>query len=201
MLGGRPTLGDFGLIAPLYAHLSRDPDPSLIMKREAWPVWRWVERMNSPIIDSGEYGDVPSELFADDTIPETLTALLAYIGREFAAEVEAHVAFIDDWLAENDEVAEGDVVGGRPYKRSLGLVTWTWRGHEITTNAIPYRLLHLQRIQAAFAEADAEAQATASALLGDAGLSGLLQLKARRRVARSDNREVWGIEQQPVVLA
>ena len=200
MLGGRPTLGDFGLIAPLYAHLSRDPDPSLIMKREAWPVWRWVERMNSPIIDSGEYGDVPLELFADDAIPETLKTLLAYIGREFAAEVEAHVGFIDDWLAENDEVEEGDVVGGKPHKRSLGLVTWNWRGHEITTNAIPYRLLHLQRIQAAFAEANPEAQAAASALLDEAGLSGLLELKARREVARSNNREVWGAEQQPVVL-
>ena len=201
LLGGRPTLGDFGFIAPLYAHLSRDPEPSLIMKREAWPVWRWVERMNSPVADCGEYGDIPRELFTDDSIPPTIVALLAYIGREFAAEVAAHVGFIDAWLEENAEVAEGDVVGGRPHKRSLGLVTWNWRGHEIKTNAIPYRLLHLQRIQAAFAEADPAAQAAASELLGDAGLSGLLELKARRRVVRSDNREVWGVEQQPVVLS
>jgi hypothetical protein len=171
------------------------------MKREAWPVWRWVERMNSPVTDSGEYGEVPFELFAEDAIPETLTALLAYIGREFAAEVEAHVGFIDDWLAENDEVEEGDVVGGKPHKRSLGLVTWNWHGYEITTNAIPYRLLHLQRIQAAFAEASPEAQAAASSILDQAGLSGLLELKARREVARSNNREVWGAEQQPVVPA
>jgi hypothetical protein len=171
------------------------------MKREAWPVWRWVERMNSPVTDSGEYGDVPFELFADDAIPETLIALLAYIGREFAAEVEAHVGFIDHWLEHNDEVAEGDVVGGKPYKRSLGLVTWNWRGHEISTNAIPYRLLHLQRIQQAFAEAEPAAQQAASELLGQAGLSVLLELKARRRVVRSDNRELWGPEQQPALVA
>ena len=201
LLGGRPTLGDFGLIAPLYAHLSRDPDPSLIMKREAWPVWRWVERMNSPVTDSGEYGDVAFELFADDAIPPTLVTLLAYIGREFAAEVAAHVGFIDNWLEQNDEVAEGDVVGGKPHKRSLGLVTWNWRGHEISTNAIPYRLLHLQRIQQAFAEADPAAQQAASELLSQAGLSVLLELKARRRVVRSDNRELWGPEQQPALVA
>lgn len=200
LLGGRPTLGDFGLIAPLYAHLSRDPEPSLIMKREAWPVWRWVERMNSPVIDSGEYGDVPLELFPDDTIPATLIALLEYIGREFAAEMKAHVGFIDDWLEENEQIAEGDVVGGKPYKRSLGLVTWNWHGYEITTNAIPYRLVHLQRIQAAFDAADPAAQDAARELLGDAELGGLLELKARRRVVRSDNRELWGAEQQPVVL-
>ena len=201
LVGGRPTLGDFGFIAPLYAHLSRDPEPSLIMKRDAWPVWRWVERMNSPIIDTGEYGDVPSELFADDSIPPTLVTLLEYIGREFAAEVEAHVGFIDNWLAENDEVTEGDVVGGRPYRRSLGLVTWNWHGYEISTNAIPYRLLHLQRIQEAFEAADASAQAAARELLGGAGLGGLLELKARRRVVRSDNRELWGAQQQPVVVS
>ena len=201
LLGGRPTLGDFGFIAPLYAHLSRDPEPSLIMKRDAWPVWRWVERMNSPIADCGEYGETSADLFANDEIPPTLIALLAYIGREFAAEVEAHVGFIDNWLAENEEVVEGDVVGGRPYRRSLGLVTWDWRGHEITTNAIPYRLLHLQRIQEAFETADAGAQQAAAELLGQAGLGGLLELKARRRVVRSDNRELWGAEQQPVVLA
>ena len=201
LLGGRPTLGDFGFIAPLYAHLSRDPEPSLIMKREAWPVWRWVERMNSPIADCGEFGDIPDELFEGDSIPPTLIALLEYIGREFAAEVAAHVDFIDAWLEENDEVAEGDVVGGRPYRRSLGLVTWNWRGHEITTNAIPYRLLHLQRIQEAFAAAAPAGQGAARELLGNAGLGGLLELKARRRVVRADNRELWGAEQQPVVSA
>ena len=201
LLGGRPTLGDFGLIAPLYAHLARDPEPSLIMKRDAWPVWRWVERMNSPVTDSGEYGEVPFELFADDAIPETLTALLAYIGREFAAEVAAHVGFIDNWLEQNDEVAKGDVVGGKPYKRSLGLVTWNWRGYEIKTNAIPYRLLHLQRIQQAFYAADPPAQDAARELLGDAGLGGLLELKARRRVVRSNNLELWGAAQQAIIPA
>ncbi|MSX03152.1 MAG: hypothetical protein F2813_08350 [Actinobacteria bacterium] len=201
LLGGRPTLGDFGLIAPLYAHLSRDPEPSLIMKREAWPVWRWVERMNSPVADCGEYGDVASDLFADGSIPPTLKDLLAYIGREFADEVAAHVGFIDAWLDQNADVGEGDVVGGRPYRRSLGLVTWNWHGHEVTTNAIPYRLLHLQRIQSAFEEADPAAQEEASELLQQAGLGGLLELKARRRVVRSDNRELWGAEQQPVVPA
>ena len=80
-------------------------------------------------------------------------------------------------------------------------MTWDWRGHEITTNAIPYRLLHLQRIQEAFETADAGAQQAAAELLGQAGLGGLLELKARRRVVRSDNRELWGAEQQPVVLA
>ncbi|PHY13768.1 hypothetical protein CSW58_03550 [Caulobacter sp. B11] len=56
LLGGRPTIGDYGLIGPLFAHLARDPYPSLLMKRRAHRVWRWVERMNSADLDSAEYG-------------------------------------------------------------------------------------------------------------------------------------------------
>ena len=47
LLGGRPSLADYGLIAPLYAHLSRDPHPSTLMKQRAHRVFRWTERMNS----------------------------------------------------------------------------------------------------------------------------------------------------------
>ena len=32
LLGGRPSIADFGLMAPLFAHLSRDPVPSNLMK-------------------------------------------------------------------------------------------------------------------------------------------------------------------------
>ena len=33
LLGGAPTLGDYGLIAPLYAHLGRDPYPARQMRQ------------------------------------------------------------------------------------------------------------------------------------------------------------------------
>ena len=37
---------DFGLIAPMYAHLGRDPYPLALMQSRAIHVFRWVERMN-----------------------------------------------------------------------------------------------------------------------------------------------------------
>ena len=116
LLGGRPTIADFGFTGPLYAHLARDPDPSLLMKQRAHRVWRWVERMNAPVFDAGEYGDRSQELFADDGIPETLQHLLAYIGEEYAAEAIALVAAIDEWLANHAETQAGDIVGGRPHR-------------------------------------------------------------------------------------
>ena len=195
LLGGRPTLGDFAFMGPLYAHLARDPEPGRIMQANARQVSRWVERMMAPIEDTGEYGDVPPELFPDDAIPESLTKLLGYIAKELVGETVATVGFIDDWLAENPDVNEGDVVGGKATKRSLGLVEWSWRGHQIETNVLPYRVLMLQRLQAAFESLDGAAREQALSILTEAGLSPLLDLKARRRLARADNREVWGAAQ------
>lgn len=55
LLGGRPSIGDFGLIAPLYAHLYRDPHSGRHMKLHAPHVARWVERMQRPTPLSGEF--------------------------------------------------------------------------------------------------------------------------------------------------
>ena len=38
LLGGRPSIADFGLMAPLYAHLARDPVPSKLMKSRCEPL-------------------------------------------------------------------------------------------------------------------------------------------------------------------
>ena len=35
LLGGHPTIADYGFMGPLYAHLARDPYPSVLMKRRA----------------------------------------------------------------------------------------------------------------------------------------------------------------------
>jgi len=199
LLGGRPTLADYALMAPLYAHLSRDPYPSMIMKRDAWPVWSWVERMLVPIAGTGQYGEVPSDLFAEDALPQTLLDLLAYIGREMVEDIAANTAFIDAYLADSPDVSEGDIIAGKATRRALGKVTWTWRGHEVTTHSIPYRVLHLQNIQAEFERLDSDKQSQVRGIFADAGLELFLDLKPRRRVERADNVEVWGAEQVPTL--
>ena len=57
LLGGRPSIADFGLMAPMYAHLARDPVPATIMKNRAANVFRWTERMNLARIGDGEFPD------------------------------------------------------------------------------------------------------------------------------------------------
>ncbi len=168
------------------------------MKRRAARVWRWVERMNAPVTDVGEFLDYPEALFANDTIPETLRALLRYIGEELVPELLAQVTFIDRWLGEHgEELNEGDVVGGSPHRRRLGLVTVALHRQRVSIGVIPYRLLMLQRLQAAFAECEREAQAALRELMRESNLEPLLDAQARRRVERRENREVWGTLQKP----
>jgi len=201
LLGGRPTIADFGFMGPLFAHLARDPQPSTLMKQQAQRVWRWVERMNAPVLDAGEYGDVSEGLFADDAVPDTLRALLVYIGEEYLEEAVAQVAAVDGWLAEHPDVADGEVVLGKPNRRFSGTTTFSWRGKPMTVAVVPYRLYLVKRLQDAVAAADPAGQAAIREVFAEAGLDPLLDIRPRRWVERGDNHEVWGPLQEPVLPA
>ena len=192
LLGGRPTIGDYGLVAPLYAHLARDPYPADIMKRTAYRVWRWVERMNAPGQDAGEYGDCPEALFAGDAVPETLKTLLRSIAEDYLPEVRAYVGFTNAWLAERPDIAPGTSGLERTQERRIGEVEFSWRGHDVRVGVMPYRLYLLQKVQDVFDTAAPEAQSAIKVLFDEVGLSDLLTLRASRRVERRDHLEVWG---------
>lgn len=191
VLGGRPTIADWGLIAPLYAHLGRDPYPARIMQQTAYRVWRWVERMNAPDHDAGEYGAIGEALFADDGVPDTLKALLRFVADDYLGEVEAFVGFTNDWLAARPDLAAGTNGLERPGDRIIGQVDFNWRGHEIRAAVMPYRLYLLQRIQAIADAAAGEARAAIDTLLAETGLAPLITLRTTRRIARANHLEVW----------
>lgn len=192
VLGGRPTIGDYGLIAPLHAHLGRDPYPATIMKRTAYRVWRWTERMNATAQDAGEYGRPPEELFPADGVPATLKAMLRFIAEDYLPEVRAYVGFTNAWLAERPDLAPGTSGLDRPQDRRIGEVEFVWRGHSIRVGVVPYRLYLLQKVQDVAARASPAERADMEALLAETGLSDLLTLQTSRRVERVNNLEVWG---------
>ena len=45
LLGGRPTIADFGMMAPMFRHFGQDPTPAEIMRTRAPAVYEWVARM------------------------------------------------------------------------------------------------------------------------------------------------------------
>ena len=195
LLGDTPTLADYGLIAPLYAHLARDPHPASLMKRTAPRVWRWVERMNSPDPEIGEYLGRSShglDIGLDGETLPSLENLLAFVAQDYLPEIAAYVSFTDAWLASRPDIPAGSNGMPKPGDRQIGITQLIWRGQAIDVMVMPYRLYLLQRVQDAAERLDTTDTARLQALLERSGLTSLLTLKCRRRVLRQGHLEVWG---------
>jgi glutathione S-transferase len=185
LLGGRPCIGDFGLIAPMYAHLGRDPYPARLMQQRAVRTYRWVERMNRADQDAPEYFDASTDFLADDEVPDTLLAVLNIIAEDFVPETIAAAQVINDWLADNEPAA------GTTAERMLGSAQFTVRGQEISAVAQPYRFFLLQRVQATYDALDASDKAGVDEMLAACGMSDLLTTRLDRQLEQADNLEVW----------
>jgi hypothetical protein len=190
LLGGAPTIGDYGLFASLYAHLGRDPHPLNLMQNKAQMLLRWTERMRNPSADMVEFIGRDESLLEDDAIPDTLKTLLRRVASDYLPEIEAMVAFTNDWLAENNP-PEKAVVGGESLGRGIGFCQFDWRGQTVSAVVMPYRIFMLQRIQDAYDGLDDAARQQVDALLAETGLSALITARATRRVERHNHREVW----------
>jgi glutathione S-transferase len=187
VLGGVPCIADYGLMAPLYAHLARDPVPSNLMKLRAPSVFRWTERMNAADPDVPEFPRYPASLPAEDAVPETLWPILAFIASDWLPEVQAGVAAIDTWLAAR---ADSDLAR-KPIERMLCDTTFSLRGVTVTSGVQPYTLYKLQRVTDAYASLAGAERERVGAALAQAGLAPLLTLGASRRVERRDFLEWW----------
>ena len=193
LLGGRPTVGDYGLFNPLFAHLGRDPYPTTLMKEIAPRVFRWTEQMNAPeALHDHNITHTQNDMCADDDVPETLKHLMRYVRDEYLSEIAAHVAHANDWLAARPDIEPGTNGLDNPATRAIGTVEFEWRGIPLKTMVMPYRFYLLQRLTDHVAGCDADAQAAIGSLFKETGLDTLLTLRTSRRVERKNHLEVWG---------
>ena len=201
LLGGQPTIGDFGLIAAMWAHLYRDPVPTMLIKQRAPVVGRWVERMTTAEPYLHEYPDTSGALIDDQDIPETLLALMRYVADEYQSELAAHVEEANVWLSENPDIEPGTNGLENPSYRGLtggrgllaaGAATFDWRGQQLTTGVMPYRFWLLQRLHDDLGAADAAEQDRTRKVFQTGGLETMLDLRTLRRVERTGHLEVWG---------
>lgn len=192
LLGDRPSVGDYGLIGSMFAHLGRDPVPCQIMKLRAPRVYRWVERMTAPGLDVVEYPDSAAEFWPEDAIPPTLEPLLEHIASEIFPELSDKLAFIDDWV-ERMQPAHGEPVTEKPQQRQLGMVTTTFRGIPLEVGVEPYLLFLLQRAVDALEGATEAEVSRVLDYLQRFGLAAALPRGLRYSVARRNNIEVWAI--------
>ncbi len=191
LFGAWPSLGDYGLYGPLFAHLGRDPLPAFHMKQRAPGVFRWTERVGAPNLDIPEYPSYPHEAFLpDDEIPDTLLAIGEVAAGEMIPEVPDQVAGFNAWAA-GQPVAPGEPILDKPHRRAVGTVETAYQGVAFKAGVSPYRIYLLQKLQDAFDVLEDASKARAQAWFDAAGLSPLLDARPVHRVSRKDNLEVW----------
>jgi len=94
LFGSRPSIGDFGLFGPLYAHLFRDPASGDLMRRIAPAVADWVERLRNPDPKSGSF-------LPDDDVPDTLVPVLQRLSKEYLPVLTHTIDATQEWLKQH----------------------------------------------------------------------------------------------------
>lgn len=196
LLGGKPCLGDFALMGPLYAHMGRDPVPSALIKTIAPAVFDWTERMNAAEAGLSMHPGVEPAFLPDDKIPDTLVPLIKMMTGDFMPEVAGTMDFLTDWLEHNGPVAPGTPVMDHRLI-SLGILDpighhrVPLRGVTLDLAVRHYVQWMFQRVQDCYLSMDAPARKHAADILGGTGILTYLETPVKRRIERVDNVEVF----------
>ncbi len=179
LLGTRPSIGDFGMIGPLYAHQYRDPASGEIMKRIAPHVAKWVERMMDPEPKSGAF-------LQDDEVPETLYPVLRRIFEEQFPPLHHMVSSFADWIDENPGVEIPRAIGKQRFvlKEADGSPVTGERG------MFTFEQWMLQRVLDFYQPLQGADRQSVDTLLEEVGGKEAMQFDLRHRVARVKNQLV-----------
>ncbi|MBI1238708.1 MAG: glutathione S-transferase [Alphaproteobacteria bacterium] len=168
--GSRPSIGDFGLLGPLYAHLYRDPKSGELMKARAPRVAQWVERMVSPPRPRG------GTFLPNDEVPETLLPILRRMMREQMPVLADAGRKLDDWAA--------DQPPGAPVPRALGMHRFTLADAAGERAVMTFSLWMLQRPLDFHRSLTGAGRAAADRLLAEIGAAVFSEFSVKSRLTR-----------------
>ena len=189
LLGGYPSIADFGLMAPMYAHLARDPVPATMMKNRAPNVFRWTERMNLARIGDGEFPDCAETYPANDEIPATLEPVLRLVFKDWGPQLLADAAHYEKWLAINPVMPAGTLVserGERNVHPSIGRIEYEWRGCVMQRSSSPHGLWHFGKAAAHAQALSGDAKSRFDALVRRTGGENVMGIRLTRSMMRRD---------------
>lgn len=195
LLGGHPSIADFGFMAPLFAHLGRDPEPANIMALRAPNVMRWKERMNLAAIEDAEFPSIATEFSADDEVPPTLEPILELIFRDWTPELRANADCFNTWLSENPALPIGHLVcldGKRRVHPTIGPLSYHWRNVVVNRASAPQTLWNFNRVQKLERELTGLSRQKFDALLERVNGKDAMNIKMSRTLNRNDYVLVLG---------
>lgn len=142
LLGGRPSLADFGFYGSMFRHFGLDPTPSRIMRARAPAVFEWLGRM---------WNARARRLCAEpllDRLPDDWLPVLRDAGQTYLP-----------YLAAN---AEAFAAGAKSFAVAIEGVTYRLPVHR-------YRVWCLERLQARYEKLAPDAQARVKTVLQETG--------------------------------
>lgn len=137
LFGGRPSLGDFSLFGPLWAHLYRDPGSRHLFD-ETPHVRRWFDDLLSGAPVRGEF-------MADDEVSPALSPLFACVLTEQWPWIQTLVKAIDDHCTQHPSAAR--------VPRALGEADFEIQGRAGRRKLITFVQWKAQRARDAYTEA------------------------------------------------
>jgi glutathione S-transferase len=170
LLGSRPSVGDFGLIGPLFAHLGRDPYPKRVLVEPRRHLAAWIARMQDSAQPHG------GSFVPDDEVPATLDPLFRAIFAEFWPFLERTQREVTQALP--------SLPRGRGFSRSLGPVESPLGGGVFRRRATPFSLWKAQRVLDAYRGFGPADKAAADAWLARVGGERAMALKIEPRLKR-----------------
>jgi glutathione S-transferase len=180
VLGGRPSLGDFGLLGPLYAHIYRDAVSGFALRTHFPLVTEWVERSNGEgALNARGYGqqlyslDAAGELVGrpantdgaqwleQDRVADSLKPLIGVFFEEMWPVLRSSMNVLRAFIASEAHAAGGELPG-KTFTATPGFFeqqtgdgalthAFTIGGAKGRRMVIPYQIWMLQRVAGALA--------------------------------------------------
>lgn len=172
LFGSRPSIGDYGLLGPLYAHNYRDPASGEHMEKTAPRVADWCRRSHAP------QHALSGAFLENDEIPQTLLPILEIFAREQLPILLSTNELMHSWYAANPDADE--------VPRAIGMHEFTIGGVSENRGVIPYPLWMLGRVTDHLASLTGEDKSAAAALLTSIGADALIDLNISPRLKREN---------------
>ena len=176
LLGNTPTLGDYGLVGPLYAHLYMDPAPKKLLESKAPHVVAWLKRMQMAPTNIGN-------LVADDAIPDTLIPLLKDVFEQFWPVVESTNVAMGQWR--NDNVSSASI------PRTIGNHAFSINGVQSSRAILTFHQWKAQRVKTFYAQIPTIERDNIDAFLTQVGGLDCMQQEMTCKVKRQNNKLVF----------
>ncbi len=171
LLGERPTIADFALFGPMFAHLNRDPWPKREWLDPRPNLQKWVEKMHRGQKCSGE-------LLLNDQIPMTLMPIIKIILSEY-------LPFMEDTVKETENIIKlNQLKSGDKLPRSTKILSMRMLDGQYKRAAFTYSIWRMQRFQKMLADYSPESKASLITWLTSLGIADFLNLNFGHELKR-----------------